>query len=139
MGTFRYTIDSSPPRTLRKGNVWSRSLHSVAQLLKPGHNRITKGSVDLLDQYSLPIPEVPPDDHVACLDIAYFLIEKSERWDLHDELRAGTGSRKAVGTHMRFQPDVVELSHQYLRKTFGSEPDETIPPVRSAHTLEYIR
>jgi hypothetical protein len=98
-------------------------------MLKPGHYRsLPAGSKERLDSYSLPTPEIPPEEHVACLDMPYYFTEQPNRFGILEEWRQGLGVWSKIGRHLRFQPRILALQDRFLKRMFGLNQDAPIPP-----------
>jgi hypothetical protein len=102
----------------------------LLKIRPPGHNfNLPPGSQTVLTKLNVTLPEMVPDNHVACVDVTMFMLVEPERWDVTHEWVAGDGAWQAVGRHMRFQPHWLNLAEVYLRRTFGVAEGDAIPPV----------
>lgn len=85
---------------------------------------------------------LPPDEHMACFDFAYFVaathvsFEKSAAMVLSDSELQGleyefdySPAWRFVGKYARWHPTLVGIAHELLRGAFELEPEEEIPPV----------
>jgi hypothetical protein len=87
-------------------------------------------SVERLKEMGREPPAKLPDNHLACIDSAYWIQVNADRYDLHGEWRDGYGVWSIVGQHMHFQPGLIKLAEDYLRFLWGVRPEEDLPSVR---------
>ncbi|KAL0574626.1 hypothetical protein V5O48_007322 [Marasmius crinis-equi] len=73
-----------------------------------------------------------PDDHLACLDMAYYMTTGVREFEWTD---AWSPAWRFVGRHLRFREGVLEVANGYLRRAFGikNEISLEIPPFISVH------
>ena len=93
---------------------------------------VPPGSRELLELHSFAEPDVLPEDHVACIDSLYWVMEDPDRGNLHLEMQGGTGMWGLVGKYMRFQPGLVKLAGDYLLHAFDLPPGSPVPQVGDA-------
>ncbi|KAK7021935.1 hypothetical protein VNI00_017164 [Paramarasmius palmivorus] len=74
--------------------------------------------------------EVPPDEHLACLDMSYFMTSGVLDFEW---AYAWAPAWKMVGRHLRFREDLNEIARGYLRRAFQLEDEESIPPFIAVH------
>lgn len=125
-----------PKSIFHHNNVFTGSFSRLADFFR--HDR-TPGpdSYELLEPYGFSAPKVMPDNHVACTDLMYYYYQHvTVHVDILDELRRGEGIWNRVGRHMRFQPGLVGLADNFLRRLLAVRPDDQIPPV-SGLTREF--
>lgn len=101
--------------------------------------------VQLLNTQPSPILGIAsaPGYHLFCLDdlslvsvrnvgIIPFssscLTEASQLWDYHQEM---SPAWRFVGQHMHWNPRIQNIANKYIRRAFGLDSTEAIPPVRS--------
>jgi hypothetical protein len=94
---------------------------------------IPEESLAMLDNLSLPHPEVQPDPHLFCVDTVYWQHIQPELSDLHTSWRQGAGVWQSVGQYLKFQPALVRLAEDYLRYLFGTLRDKPLPPFFAVH------
>ncbi|KAF8610175.1 hypothetical protein BDV93DRAFT_9100 [Ceratobasidium sp. AG-I] len=73
--------------------------------------------------------KLEPNDQLLCFDDLYYtgLIEPNPGDDfLHDY----SPMWNQIGVNMRWKPSLVDLANQYLRRHFGVQNEDPIPPVR---------
>jgi hypothetical protein len=109
------------------------SMDMLAKFLENPPAYPDEDSLQTMEKFSLPIPDVLPDPRLACLDLVYFYHVEPKRFGIIDEWRAGQGVWQAVGKHMRFQPGLVRLAEGYLRHAFGVAQGQPIPPYMAVH------
>lgn len=108
------------------------SLTALAQHLRPrrGHSySLSDNSRALLEKWGNDIPELDPDDHVACVDHMYNFSDDPIHLDSREEFRNGVGTWARVGQHMRYKPSWLKLADKYLRRIFEVPNGAPIPPV----------
>jgi hypothetical protein len=119
-----------PPDVFRGNDFWRPDILRVADIFKANQiNTLPEGSAAILQNYSLPKPELLPENHVGCLGNTYFMLEQGDRWGIRDEFREGQGVWNSVGKHMRFQPGIQELRDLYIKQIFGLKYRDNIPGV----------
>ena len=111
------------------------SVLELGKFLSINHNGILPPtSLEILKNNSWPIPNPKPDDHVACVDMLFYFVEQTHRYDMNREYTFGQGAWNRVGKHMKWQPGLKELSNRYLRMVFGlKDDDQNIPPYMAVH------
>ncbi|KAG8923486.1 hypothetical protein FRC02_011115 [Tulasnella sp. 418] len=70
-----------------------------------------------------------PDDHLTCFDSLYFTAGR----DTYEWEKDYSPVWTLVGKHMRFTKKVEDIAMFYLRKVFGVQRNEDIPPFISVH------
>ncbi|KAJ2917767.1 hypothetical protein MD484_g2673, partial [Candolleomyces efflorescens] len=74
--------------------------------------------------------EVGPGGNLACIDRMYYLTSGAEVFEWRF---AWSPAWNSVGRHVRFNNDLVERSERYLRRAFGLEEGEEVPPFIAIH------
>jgi hypothetical protein len=107
------------------------SMEKVAKLLGTDQeNRtIPKSSMDTIIKYGLELPGKSPENHLACVDFAYYLVDRPAAYDVREEYRQGYGAWAHVGQFMRYRQEWLDLAESYLREIFSVKENEEIPPV----------
>ena len=71
--------------------------------------------------------EIHPSDWLTCVDHLYYLTSGADYFEWRF---SWSPAWNVVGKHARFNRPLVERSEGYLRKAFGLQDSEAIPPVR---------
>lgn len=122
-----------PPRLFHEGRKSYRAnIVSTADFLRQSHPTVPVESLETMEMYDLPAPSARPDEHLACIDTAYWFIEQPARFDLHDEWRRGLGVWSAVGRFARWRPEVEALGMAVGRRVLGVGEGEEMPPVSAS-------
>ncbi|KAJ3344313.1 hypothetical protein HDU93_000103 [Gonapodya sp. JEL0774] len=86
---------------------------------------------------TLPVPsgsgkKLEPNDHLLCFDDVYYtgLIYPNPGDDFFNDY---SPMWNHIGVHMRWKSTLVDIANQYLRKHFGVQEDDSIPPFISVH------
>uniref|UniRef100_A0A0W0FVA7 Uncharacterized protein n=1 Tax=Moniliophthora roreri TaxID=221103 RepID=A0A0W0FVA7_MONRR len=76
--------------------------------------------------------QVAPDEHLACLDIAYFMTSGPQDFEWGD---AWAPAWRFVGKHLRFRQGIEEVAKGYLRRALNlsAEDGDDIPPFITVH------
>ena len=138
-----------PIRTPLPPHIWRNNLGNqfdffvpsiirLSQFIWPGRlDTMPSGTKELIANYSLPEPAIPPEDHVSFIDSLYYFVEQESRWDLHREWTNGQGTWNRIGKHMKWTAGIEEIRDMYLRKLFDI-PYGEIPPVSHPHWVRLI-
>jgi hypothetical protein len=111
----------------------------VADLLRHPHTSIPAGSQDTLTTYpALLRPSVLPDDHLACVDSCYWMLESPDKDDMHGEWRKGLGVWQTVARHAPFRAELQDLAKAALRDLFGIKRTEAVPPVSCPRLIHQL-
>jgi hypothetical protein len=120
------------PRSTFEGDTgWKVDIPRLAQFLLDNHaGQLNADQQSIMEQYNFPEPATKPEDHLACFDFPYYLVEQSHRFEMVlDEWGQGQGVWNRVGKHMRFEQGLVDLAQDLLRFTLRLKENEKIPPV----------
>ncbi|TDL25263.1 hypothetical protein BD410DRAFT_717900, partial [Rickenella mellea] len=72
---------------------------------------------------------LPPDEHLACFDFAYYVGATHQFEYEYDYSPAW----RFVGKYARWNPTLLGIAHELLRGAFELEPEEEIPPYVAVH------
>lgn len=92
-----------------------------------------KETSDRLKAIDKVLPPNLPEDQFQCIDSVYWCHTDPERRDLHGEWHLGDGAWNNVGTHMRWQPGLIQLADDYLRHAFGLPANAPLPHYMAIH------
>ncbi|TDL27888.1 hypothetical protein BD410DRAFT_781803 [Rickenella mellea] len=116
---------------------WHVKFWSLAALMYPDYRKQMTQEMGFPDAYEFngTTPSerhkhtLPPDDHLTCFDFTYF-VSASRAFEYDYDY---SPAWRFVGTYARWNPRILELADQYLRRAFGLSPAEQIPPFVSVH------
>ncbi|KAF8610173.1 hypothetical protein BDV93DRAFT_517351 [Ceratobasidium sp. AG-I] len=114
-----------------KKDQYFTSLWSLASLGFPESRNyfLTRQGSKTLPTTSGTGEKLEPDDKMLCFDLLYYVgLANEEEWAMDY-----APYWKTVGTHMYWAPKLLELAEGYLRRHFGVQAGEPIPPFVSVH------
>ncbi|TDL28334.1 hypothetical protein BD410DRAFT_780825 [Rickenella mellea] len=105
---------------------WHVKMWALAALTFPDYRKYHLGTPfpSQLNGHSL-----PPDEHMACFDFAYFVCATH---GLEYEFDYSPAWR-FVGKYARWNPNLLGIAHELLRGAFELEPEDEIPPYVAVH------
>ncbi|KAJ7631211.1 hypothetical protein FB45DRAFT_917836 [Roridomyces roridus] len=73
---------------------------------------------------------LPPDEHLLCFDMLYYLISAHESDELSKDY---SPAWRSVGQYLRWTPTLERLAEVYIRQAFGLHQAADIPPFIAVH------
>jgi hypothetical protein len=75
-----------------------------------------------------------PDERLACFDMLFYTSTGVKQFEFEERWSPVWNS---VGTHFRFQEDLVEHAKVYIRRAFGIDEGGEVPPVSTLTNVTF--
>jgi len=119
---------SLPPSTEVFGELWVK-FWSLAKFGFSSH----RASALAEDVVCKPAPEseqyVPPDDHLICWDLLYFVAAQ----DMNEWWHEWSPAWRFVGQYARWNKKLEGIARAYIQRALGVEESDTMPPYIAVH------
>ncbi|RXW21234.1 hypothetical protein EST38_g4627 [Candolleomyces aberdarensis] len=105
------------------------SLSALAAAIQPGHPHPGAKNLPLLAESRFGA-KMEPDEQLACFDLMFYASTGVREFEFEDRW---SPVWNRVGTHLRFNEGLIDLTKEYMRRAFGLAEGGDVPPMITVH------